>query len=95
MQLVEPEQIEPRRPAQSTRPLRAATVVIYGTLALLAIAIPQGLVNWLGDMNGNPVEAMLLRGAEAVQTASDVAGIGTLYKRARRVFIALSGTAND
>jgi hypothetical protein len=34
----------PGRPQQ--RPLCTTAVVIYGTLALLALAVPRGLVNW-------------------------------------------------
>jgi hypothetical protein len=78
-------------PAASAHPLRKAAFVIYLTLTMLAIAIPQSLVNWLGDMNGNPVQEMLLRGAEALRYASEQAGIAIPYLRAREAFIAAAG----
>ena len=46
--------------------LRTATIVIYATLALLAVTIPQSVVNWLADMNGNPVQETALRGARGL-----------------------------
>jgi hypothetical protein len=46
---------------RSANPLRTATIVIYATLMLLAVTIPQSVENWLADMNGNPVEDTALR----------------------------------
>jgi hypothetical protein len=75
--------------------LRTATIVIYATLALLALTIPQSVVNWLADMNGNPVQETASRGAEALRNLSQRAGVASVYQRARDVFIAISGVEPD
>jgi hypothetical protein len=87
-------------PAEFERPhpagqLRTATIVIYATLALLAVTIPQSVVNWLADMNGNPAQETALRGAEALRNLSQRAGVATVYQRARDLFIAISGVEPD
>ncbi len=71
--------------------LRTAAIVIYAVLALLVITIPQGPVNWLHDMNSNPVQEALLRGAEFLQEASQQTGLAVPYQRARSLFFVLTG----
>ena len=44
-----------------------AAVIIYATLALLVVTIPQSLPNWLRDMEENPVQQVLLGAASGVQ----------------------------
>jgi hypothetical protein len=80
---------------RSNSALRTAAIVIYATLALLAVTIPQSLVNWLADMNGNPVEETAMRGAELLRNLSERAGVATVYQRARDIFIAVSGVEPD
>jgi hypothetical protein len=80
---------------RSAHPLRTVAIVIYATLALLAVTIPQSVVNWLADMNGNPVEERALRGAQHLQDLSQQTGIATVYQRARDIFIAISGVEPD
>ena len=92
MKHVNPSEFEPPRPAN---PLRAAAIVLYATLALLAVTIPQSVMNWLADMNGNPVQETALRGAEALRNLSQRAGVATVYQRARDIFIAISGAEPD
>jgi hypothetical protein len=92
MQQVPPSQFETPR---SANPLRTAAIVIYGTLALLAVTIPQSLSNWLSDMNSNRPQEVALRGAEALRTLSERAGVAAVYQRARAVFIAISGIEPD
>jgi hypothetical protein len=53
------------------------------------------VVNWLADMNGNPVVETALRGAEVLQNMSQRAGVATVYQRARDIFIAVSGAEPD
>lgn len=76
---------------RSASPLRTASIVLYATLVLLAVTIPQSVENWLADMNGNPVEDTALRGAEVLRNLSERAGIAAVYQRARDIFIAISG----
>jgi hypothetical protein len=78
---------------RSSSPLRTAAIVIYATLALLAVTIPQSLTNWLRDMNRNPETA--LRGAEVLQDLSERSGLPAIYRRARDAFIAASGAEPD
>jgi hypothetical protein len=92
MEHAKPSEFETPR---SSAPLRNAAIVIYATLALLAVTIPQSLVNWLRDMNGNAFEETLIRGAEGLQNASERTGLATAYKRARDLFIAVSGADAD
>jgi hypothetical protein len=92
MKHVNPSEPAPPRPG---KPLRTTAIVLYATLALLALAIPQSVVNWLADMNGNPVQETALRGAEVVRNLSQRAGVATVYQRARDVFIAVSGVEPD
>ncbi len=80
---------------RSAGALRTAAIVIYATFVLLAVSIPQSVVNWLADMNGNPVEETVLRGAEFVRNLSQRAGVATVYQQARDIFIAISGVEPD
>ena len=92
MKHVDPAELE--RP-RSANPLRTAAIVIYATLVLLAVTIPQSVVNWVADMNGNPVEETALRGAEVLRNLSQRSGIAGVYQRARDIFIAISGVEPD
>jgi hypothetical protein len=89
---VDPSALEPPRPASAPR---TTTIVIYGTLALLAVAVPQSVENWLADMNGNPVEEAALHGAEVLRNLSERAGIAGVYRRGRDIFTAFSGVEPD
>jgi len=92
MKHTSPTEFERPHPAGQ---VRTATIVIYATLALLAVTIPQSVGNWLADMNGNPVQETALRGAEALRNLSQRAGVATVYQRARDLFIAISGVEPD
>jgi hypothetical protein len=92
MKHANPTEFERPRPAGD---LRTAAIVLYATLMLLAVTIPQSVVNWLADMNGNSVEETALRGAEALRNLSRRAGVATVYQRARDIFIAISGAEPD
>ena len=91
MKHVDPTELDPR----PTNPLRITAIVLYATFALLAVTIPQSLVNWLADMNGNTVQETALRGAEIVRNLSQRAGVATVYQRARDIFIAVTGVEPD
>jgi hypothetical protein len=79
------------RPGRKARPLRTAAAVIYATLGLLAVAIPQSLVNRVRDINSGAIEEALLPAAEALQQASQRAGLTVPYQRARALFLAVAG----
>jgi hypothetical protein len=82
-------------PPPAARPLRTAALVVYGTLILLMLTIPQSLTNWLRDMNENPVQVLALRGAEVVQAAAEKTRLPAIYRHARDGFIAVSGVEPD
>ena len=92
MKHTSPTEFEPSRPAGD---LRTTAIVIYATLALLAATIPRSVVNWLADMNANPVQETALRGAEVLGNLSERTGVPTVYQRARAIFIAISGVEPD
>jgi hypothetical protein len=75
--------------------VRTAAVIVYATLALLIVTIPQSLPNWLRDMEDNPAQQVLLRAAETVQAASQAVGLDVPYRRARAAFRAWSGKEDD
>ena len=86
------EPVNPTNPDQpQPDPLRTAMIVIYATFALLAVTIPQSLVNWLGDMRSNPVQEVLLRGAQALQSLAEQTGVATPYRLAHKLFNAATG----
>jgi hypothetical protein len=76
-------------------PVVTAGVVIYGTLALLLIAIPQGLVNWLKDFNPGPAQEALLDGAESFAALSTRMGANAPYRWARTLFLDATGKNED
>jgi hypothetical protein len=76
-------------------PVFTAGVVIYGTLALLLIAIPQGLVNWLKDFNPGPAQEALLDGAETLAALSTHVGADAPYRWARKLFLDATGMNED
>jgi hypothetical protein len=94
MKHVSPSELEPPPPPPD-KPLRTAAIVLYATLALLALTIPQSVTHWLADMNGNPVQETALRGAEILRNLSERSGVATVYQRARDFFIAVSGAEPD
>ena len=79
----------------ATHPIRTAAAVIYVTLALLMLTIPQSLPNRLRDRDENPVQQVLLQAASGVQAAAQAVGLDVPYRRARAVFNAWTGKEDD
>ena len=80
---------------QGTHPVRTAAIIVYATLALLILAIPQSLPNWLRDMEENPVQQVLLQAASGVQAAAEAVGLDVPYRWARATFRAWTGREDD
>jgi len=95
LSLPDPDHIPlgPGRPQM--RPLRTASVVIYATLLVLALAVPRGLVNWAKNFEPNPAQAALLHAAEAVQSLSQWLRLDRPYARGRALFLRLTGKRDD
>ena len=89
------ERTEGNRGQGTAHTVRTAAVVIYATLALLIVTIPQSLPNWLRDMEENPVQQVLLHAASGVQAAAQAVGLDVPYRRARAAFHAWTGKEDD
>jgi hypothetical protein len=77
------------------RPIRTTAIVIYGTLALLAFAVPRGLVNWSKNFEPNATQDALVHMAEALQSLSQRTGADWPYRRGREVFLHATGKRDD
>jgi hypothetical protein len=95
MPLPDPDHV-PLPPGKSlANPLPAAAVVIYGTLALLALTVPRGLVNWSRDMEPGARQHAMLAAAQAIERFSSWAGVNRPYGRAREAFLKATGKGED
>ena len=95
MSLPDPEHVPlpPGKPL--THPLRAAAVVIYATLALLALAVPSGLVNWSRDLQPGARQQTTLAVAQTIERSSSWIGLDRPYARAREIFLKATGKSED
>ena len=77
------------------RPLLTTAAVISMTLALLAIAIPRGLVNWAKNLEPSAPQAIVLAAAEAVQSMSHRIGADWVFAQCRGLFLRTTGKRED
>jgi hypothetical protein len=82
-----PAHIPPLPHIVQRTPLRTTAIVIYGTLLVLAVAIPQAPVNWLKGFEPSRLQTLLLDGALALQSWSSRLGIDAPFSTARRIFL--------
>ncbi len=77
--------------AEGRRKLWTVAVVLYGTLALLLVAVPDGASSRLDDFE----QTRLVRAAQATVAAvthvSDALGVSTFFRAARARFLAAAG----
>ena len=71
--------------------LRTTALVVYGTLVLALLLVPQGLTNWLKDFDPGTPRTVLLRGALGVQQFSERIGLNVPYERTRALFMQWTG----
>jgi hypothetical protein len=95
MTLLDPDHIPPTPGRPLRHPLTAAAVVIYGTLMLLALTVPRGLLNWSRDLDPSGPQRLMLTGAQAVQTFARASGADWPYYRARDAFLKATGKSED
>ena len=76
-------------------PLRKTAVIVYVTLAVLALAIPQAAVNRLNDFTPNPVRDAALAVAQPVADMSHRIGLDRPYLEGRRLFLWTTGKTED
>jgi hypothetical protein len=86
----------PEERSAAGHPLRTTAVVIYATLALLAVTIPQSIVSWLQDWNSsNVLQETLLKSANMLEHISEQARLTAPYHAARKAFLAVSGKEDN
>jgi hypothetical protein len=95
MTLPDPDHIPLAAGKPLRHPLAAAAVVIYGTLALLALTVPRGLLNWSRDLDPSGPQRLMLTAAQAIQTFARVSGADWPYYHARDVFLQVTGKSED
>jgi hypothetical protein len=95
MTLPDPDHIPPAPGKPLRHPLAAATVVIYGTLALLALTVPRGLLNWSRDLDPSGPQRLMLTAAQAIQTFARVSGADWPYYQARDAFLKATGKSEE
>ena len=95
MSLTDPDHIPPMPGKPLRHPLSAAAAVVYGTLVLLAITVPRGLVNWSRDIAPGARQVLMLDGALAVQSVARRLGLDRPYEAARALFLKATGKSED
>jgi hypothetical protein len=79
----------------SELPLRTTAIVVYATLALLALTIPQAAVNRLNDFSPGPLRDTALTVAQGLADVSHGIGLDWPYHAGRRLFLAITGKTDD
>ena len=95
MTLPDPDHVPPGPGSPQAHSLRTTSIVIFATLALLAITIPRGLVNWTRNFDPNPLQEALYDFALTVQQGSRQLGLDQPYVRGRELFLQLTGKRDD
>ena len=95
MSLTDPDHIPPLPGKPQRYPLGAAAAVIYGTLLLLALTIPRGLVNWSRDLEPGRTQVRMLDVALAIQSAARSLGADRPYEAVRALFLQATGKTED
>jgi hypothetical protein len=91
MILPDPDHVAPGPGQPQQHPVRTTAVVIFATLILLALTVPQALVNWTRNFDPNPLQETVLSFAQWVQTASRDLRLNAPYVHGRALFLKLTG----
>jgi hypothetical protein len=70
-------------------PLRSAFIVIYCTIAILLLALPGSVANWLGDLPPNTFVEICKSAVDTIEKVSEKIGLMQLYQDARGSFVKL------
>jgi hypothetical protein len=76
-------------------PLRTTAIIVYVTLAVVAVAIPQAAVNRLNDFNPGPLRDSALSLAHALADVSQRFGLDRPYREGRRLFLYVTDKTED
>lgn len=71
----------------AARPLRSAAIVLYASLALLWLAIPQSISGFARETLPVFLQGTAVPIAEAVEAAARYTGLPALYEYARDFFL--------
>lgn len=74
-------------PTPMAAPLKSAAIVIYATLLLLWLTIPQSMTNFLQGLAPNSVQQALLDGAQTIRAAMQAFHLDAPYAKARALFL--------
>ncbi len=69
------------------RPLRTAAIILYATLALLWLAIPQSVTTFSRESLPEWTRGVAVPVAEAVERGSRAVGIPAVYEALRDLFL--------
>jgi hypothetical protein len=75
--------------------LRTIAIIVYVTLAILALAIPQAAVNWLTEFSPGRSRDTALVVARGVQDVSQALRLDVPYREGRRLFLAITDKRDD
>ncbi len=95
MSISDPDHMPTTQGLPQQRPLLTTSVVIYATLALLAVTIPRGLVNWAKNFEPSAPQQVVLQIAEAISVASHRIGADRAFGEARELFLRVTGKRED
>ena len=76
-------------------PVVTVGVIMYATFALLIVAIPQSVVNWVKDFNPSPTQEVMLAVAESIEAMSGRLGANVPYRAAREILLQATGKNDD
>ena len=77
----------PPAPPSIAAPLKTAAIVIYVTLLLLWLTIPQSMSNFLQGLAPSPVQQALLASAQTLRGAIEATHLDAPYRHARALFL--------
>jgi hypothetical protein len=89
------DHLEPGPGIPLRRPLRTTAIVIYATLALLALTIPRSLTNWVNGYEPNKVQMLALQAAEGLAALSHRIGVDRPFALGRDWFLMATGKRED
>jgi hypothetical protein len=93
MSLPDTEHLPP--PRHRPQRLRTVVTVVYATLLVLALTIPQAVPNWLKGFEPGQPRDLLLDVTLAVQSFSNSMGADRPYHELRRLFLDATGKRED
>jgi hypothetical protein len=75
----------------SARTLRRLAIILYGTLVLLLLAMPDEILTRLDDFNPTPPVRVAQAIIGAIAGVSHALGLSTAFQAARAAVVALAG----